>query len=393
MDLKWVQKEAESIKDFIIAIRRDIHQYPETGYEVFRTADKVAETLRSLGIEVRTEVGKTGVIGTLKGTGEGKTIALRADMDALDIDEKNHVEYKSKIAGKMHACGHDAHTAMLLGAAKILTGMKDKIKGNVIFVFQPAEEGPVPGGAKLILEEHLLDSVDGIFAMHVDPLLPTGKIAINRKEAMASTDFFDIVLKGKSGHAALPHKTIDAISMAGQLINSVQYIVSREIDPSEPGVISICKIKGGVMSAAIAEEVLMSGTIRALSQDTRELLLNRFEDMIRNSAQMYKGTYEYKLTNGYPPTINHEDMSEFVKNVCMQVIGKEHILTLDKPKMTGEDFSYYLQKIPGAFFWLGCGNKEKGIDKPLHHQCFDIDENALCIGTALHAGLAYEFIS
>lgn len=269
--------EIKKYEKEIIDIRRDIHMHPETGFEEVRTSEKVAKLLEEYGIEVIRNIAKTGVVGILKGTGEGKTIALRADMDALNMPEECELEYKSKIDGKMHGCGHDTHTAMLLGAAKALSENRDKINGTVKFVFQPAEEGPKPGGGTLVMESGILDDVDAIYAIHVNPLFETGMIAIYQNEAMASTDFFRIVLKGKGTHASAPHTGIDPIVMSSQVISAFQNIISRELDPVDPAVISVCTINGGSTFNVIPEDVTLTGTVRTLNEEVREKVFDRME--------------------------------------------------------------------------------------------------------------------
>ena len=385
--------DIKSFEQDIIHFRRSIHMYPETGFEEAKTSEMVADLLEEFGLKVIKDIGKTGVIGVLNGRENGKTIALRADMDALNIREKVETEYKSRVDGKMHACGHDAHTAMLLGAVKVLSTKREKIKGTVKFVFQPAEEGPAPGGGSLIMESGHLDDVDAIFAIHVNPIFETGQIGIYKKEAMASTDFFKVDLIGKGGHAAEPQTSIDPIIMAGQTLCAFQNIISREISPVEPAVLSVCTINGGNQFNAIPEKVTMTGTVRTLCEDTRERIFKRMEEIITHISGMHNGRYEFDRKRGYPALANHENMVEFVMGVCKGFLGEENVILLDKPTMGGEDFAYFLQKIPGAIFWLGCGNKEKGITEMLHNSNFVMDEDALILGTAIHVNLVYHYLN
>ena len=384
--------DIKSYEQDIIHYRRSIHMYPETGFEEFKTSEMVAGLLEEFGLVIIKEIGKTGVIGILRGHGQGKTIALRADMDALNIPEEVETDYKSRVDGKMHACGHDAHTAMLLGAAKVLSAKKEKIKGTVKFIFQPAEEGPAPGGGSLIMESGHLDDVDSIFAIHINPIFETGQIGIYKKEAMASTDFFKVDLIGKSGHAAEPQTCIDPIIMAGQTLGAFQNIVSREISPVEPAVLSVCTINGGSQFNAIPEKVTMTGTVRTLSEDTREKIFKRMEEITSHISMMHNGKYAFDRQRGYPALANHEDRAEFVMGVCKELLGENNVILLDKPTMGGEDFAYFLQKIPGAIFWLGCGNKEKGITDMLHNSNFVMDEDALILGTTIHVNLVYQYL-
>ena len=385
--------DIKAIEQDIIHYRRSIHMHPETGFEEFKTSEMVADLLEEFGLEIIKGVGKTGVIGILKGQSQIKTIALRADMDALNIHEEVRTEYKSRVDGKMHACGHDAHTAMLLGAAKVLSTKRENIKGTVKFVFQPAEEGPAPGGGSLIMESGHLDDVDAVFAIHANPIFETGQIGICKKEAMAATDFFEIELIGKGGHAAEPQTGIDPIIMAGQMLCAFQNIISREINPVEPAVLSVCTINGGHQFNAIPEKVTMTGTVRTLSEDTRERIFKRMEEIIMHISAMHNGRYAFDRKKGYPALVNHENMVEFVMDVCKGFLGDENVILLDKPTMGGEDFAYFLQKIPGAIFWLGCGNKEKGITEMLHNSNFMMDEDALILGTAIHVNLVYHYLN
>ena len=385
--------DIKAIEQDIIYYRRSIHMHPETGFTESKTSEMVAGLLDEFGLEIIKGIGKTGVIGILRGPPQRKTIALRADMDALNIQEKVETAYKSRVDGKMHACGHDAHTAMLLGAAKVLSTKREDIKGTVKFVFQPAEEGPAPGGASLIMESGHLDDVDAVFAIHVNPIFETGWIGIYKKEAMAATDFFKIDLIGKGGHAAEPQTSIDPIIMAGQTVCAFQNIISREISPVEPAVLSVCTINGGNQFNAIPEKVTLTGTVRTLCEDTRERIFNRMEEIITHISGMHNGGYAFDRKRGYPALVNHENMVEFVMDVCKGLLGEENVILLDKPTMGGEDFAYFLQKIPGAIFWLGCGNQEKGITEMLHNSNFVMDEDALILGTAIHVNLVYHYLN
>lgn len=383
-------EEANRIKEDIVKYRRDFHQYPETGFEEFRTAEKITQLLTSFGLKVQNNVAGTGVIGILAGKQGDKAIALRADIDALDITEENDHEYSSKIKGKMHACGHDGHTAMLLGCAQILSKYKDNIAGNVKFIFQPAEEGPLPGGAIRLIEENVLEDVDRIFGIHLDPSLPVGKVAINRNRAMASTDIINIKLIGKGGHGGLPHETVDPVAMAGQILTAFQYMQSREINPLEPKVLSLGTINGGTQWNAIAQEVTLTGTIRTYSLETRKVLIKKMDTILESISHMCGGDYELNIGEGYPPTINDEKMAAFVEEASSEILGKENVMILKEPSMGGEDFSHYLQRIPGAFFWLGCGGEE--YKYPLHHPKFDMDEDALVVGSIVHSFLAIKYL-
>lgn len=376
-------ENAEKIKEWLVEARRDFHMNPELGMEELRTGKKISEYLDEMGIEHRTGVAKTGVVGIIRGGYEGKTVALRADMDALPIKDEKNVEYKSKVAGKMHACGHDAHMAILLGAAKILNSMRDQLKGNVKLLFQPAEE--TVGGAKPMIEEGVMEKpyVDAVFGLHVAPELPTGKIGIRYGKANASSDTINIIINGESTHGAYPHSGIDAIMIAGHVITALQSIVSRNIDPTNSAVISIGVIKGGTQGNIIANRVELVGTVRTLDPKTREAVLNKIEKIVKNVSASMGGKGELIREKGYDALINHNNMVDLVKISGEKILGKENVIIIDKPSLGVEDFAYFLQKAPGAYYRLGCRNEEKGINRDGHHCLFDIDEDCLSIGAAL----------
>jgi len=392
MDLTQINRFIEGIKPDIIIYRREFHQFPELGFEEQKTSARVRQLLTSWGIEVTPNIAKTGVVGLLRGEKPGKTVALRADMDALPIKEESDAEYKSRVEGKMHACGHDGHTAMLLGAARTLANYRNQINGNIKFIFQPAEEGPCPCGAKPMVEEGALEDVDAIFGMHLNALLPTGKVLVNRKRAMAAADIFEITLMGKGGHAGLPHESVDAIAMASRVIESLQFIVSRETDPLEPVVISVGTIHGGFKSNVIAGEVTMTGTIRTQSEKTRRIIPSRIKSVLEHITAMSGGNFKLNIIPDLPNLENDEQMAGFVRQVCSERLGDDNVIFSDTPSMGCEDFAYYLHERRGAFFWLGCGNDEKGINKPMHHPSFDMDEDALSIGSGIHVALALKFL-
>lgn len=391
-DFNLIIKEVDEIRNDIIAWRRDLHQHPEVGFELERTSTIVANLLKSWGLKVETHIGKIGVVGLLEGEGE-KTVALRADMDALPVKEDNDVPYRSNIDGKMHACGHDGHTAMLLGAAKVLSNHKDLIKGNIKFIFQPAEEGPSPGGAKPMMDDGAIKDVSAIFGMHITTEYPTGSLGINLGPSMASTDVFEIKMIGKGGHAGLPHKSVDAISMGARVVTEIQYMVSREINPLEPIVVSIGTINGGFTSNVIAETCDITGTIRTYNNALRNEVINKIKNIVHHIAEISGGTYKVNIIPGLPPLINDLKMANFVLEAGKDIFGEGNVLTLDNPSMGGEDFAYYLQEIPGAFMWLGARNEEKGFTNVMHHPKFDFDEDCLSLGAKMHIGLALNYLN
>ncbi|WP_324735340.1 amidohydrolase [Thermococcus sp. SY098] len=377
-------EEALKIKDQIIAWRRDFHMYPELKYEEERTSKIVEEHLREWGYKIK-RIG-TGIIADI---GEGdKRIALRADMDALPVQEENEVPYKSKIPGKMHACGHDAHTAMLLGAAKIIAQYEDKLQNGVRLIFQPAEEGG--NGALKMIEAGALEGVDAIFGIHVWMDLPSGVFGIREGPLLAGAGTFSIKIRGKGGHGAAPHETVDPIPLAAHAILAFQTIVSRNLNPIETGVVSVCAVQGGTAFNIIPEEVEMKGTHRFFSEEVRKLIEKRMDEILRGLTSAHGATYELDIKELVPPTINHPRMAEFVRRIALKYgmsVGEV------AKSMGAEDFAYYLQKVPGMFIPLGIRNEKKGIVYPHHHPRFDVDEDVLYLGTALEVALAFEFLN
>jgi amidohydrolase len=384
-----ILKKAEGLKQKMIDLRRDFHQHPEVGLQEFNTTKRVEGVLKGLGLETKIFVNGTGVRGYLKGSKPGKTIALRADMDALPIQEETDLPYQSQNKGVMHACGHDAHTAMLLGAAMILSEKKGELKGNVVFIFQPAEE--IGTGAKAMVEEGVLEGVDSIFGLHVYSTLPLGTFNYRPGALMAAGDFFDVKITGRGGHGAQPHLTVDPIVIATNAINAIQTIVSREVDPLESAVVSICKMEAGEAYNVIPETTTFGGTIRSHKPGLRESLPKRVKEILDGVVSGMRGSYEFNLMSKFPATINDEKMTAFVVNVAKEILGGDKILLM-KPLMGSEDFSFYLQKIPGTFAFLGVENREKGIIYPQHHPKYNIDEDILPIGTTLHVAVALEYL-
>jgi len=374
-------EEALKIKDQIIAWRRDFHMHPELGYEEERTSKIVEEHLREWGYTIK-RVG-TGIIADI-GNGE-KKIALRADMDALPVQEENDVPYKSRTPGKMHACGHDAHTAMLLGAAKIIAEHKEELPNKVRLIFQPAEEGG--NGALKMIEGEGLEGVDAIFGLHVWMELPSGIVGVREGPVMAGVGRFDVEIEGKGGHGASPHETIDPVPIAAQAILAFQTIISRNLNPLESGVVSVGTIKAGEAFNVIPERVYMNGTYRFFTQETKKLIEKRIEEVLKGIVLANNASYKLKIEEVAPPTINDPQMASLAKRVAQKLGLKVD----DVPKSMGsEDFAFYLQKVPGAFIALGIKNEEKGITHPHHHPKFNVDEEVLPLGTALEVGLAFE---
>lgn len=392
-DLKWILREAKRIEEEIIRWRRTIHMYPELGYQEKRTAKLVEEHLRKWGYEVITGIAETGVVGVLKGgQDEDRTIALRADMDALPIEELNEVPYKSRIKGVMHACGHDAHVAMLLGAAKILAKIKDKLKGNVKLIFQPAEEGG--NGAKRMIEEGVLEDpkVDIIYGIHVWSPLQSGKIALKEGPLLAATGIFEVKIKGRGGHGAYPHSAVDPMIPLANIILGLQTIVSRNIDPFQPSVVSIGIVRAGNAFNVIPEEAYIAGTYRYLEPIIGDIIKARIREIMENICKSYRVKHELRIEDMTPPTINDPQATRYAKTIIEKLVGAGNVVEA-KPSMGGEDFACYLQRIPGAFIILGIGNPEKGTNKPHHNPYFDVDEDVLYLGTAIHVALAYSYLT
>ena len=383
-----VRDSAEQFKEQIVSWRREVHANPEVAWTETKTGNMVAEELKNLGIEV-TRIAEIGVVGLLKGEKKGKTVALRADMDALPITEATDVPYKSKNLGAMHACGHDGHVAMLLGAAKVLSQMKNQINGTVKFIFQPAEE--IGLGALKLIEAGVMEDVDAIFGIHLWPDLPSGKVSLVPGPRMASADKLKITVKGKSGHGSMPHQGIDAILAASAIIMNLQSISSREIAPLEPAVVTIGKLAGGTGWNITCDEVTLEGTTRCFSHEVRKSFPLAIERIIKNTAASYRAQAELEYIPIAPPLINDALISQIAAASLQKLYGENMAGTIEKV-MGGEDFAFLCEKTPGAMAFVGIGNKEKKTDYPLHNDKFNIDEDVLPIGAALHAQFALDFL-
>lgn len=387
--------EALEIKDEIIKIRREIHANPELGFEEWETAKLVADYLRSLGLEVEEGVARTGVVGFLEGKNRDKVVAIRADMDALPIKEQNHCDYKSNNEGKMHACGHDSHTAMVLGVAKLLTKFKEELEGSVKFIFQPNEEQTeMPGGAETMIAEGVLEKpkVEAIFGIHVNPQLEVGTVGIKEGPIMAATDKFKITVKGEGGHGAAPHETIDAIIIAADIVQNLQSIVSRRISPVEPAVLTIGKLCGGESYNVIADEVRIEGTVRTVNPEVRDKVPLLMEQTIDGVTDIFGGGYTFDYQFGHSVLENDEQLTALVTQVSKELIGADNTVILKNPLMAGEDFASYAKEVPGFFLHLGVSNSDRKI-YPWHHPKFNLDEEALPIGMAILAKSAMEYLS
>lgn len=374
----------------ICELRRQIHENPELSYEEVETSALMAKTLRSLGIEVQeTVAGLHAVIGTLYGAKPGPTIALRTDMDALSIPEETDLPFKSKNPGKMHACGHDGHMSILLGTAMVLSALKDEIAGNVVFVCQPAEEKSPTGGAKAIVASGVLDGLDAIYGLHVWPTLPTGQIGVRAGAMMAASDHVQITIHGKSSHAAMPHKGVDAIVAAGQFITAVQDIISRQINPLYPTVLTIGKINGGTRYNIVADTVVLEGTCRTYDKEAQDTVETNLGNFLKGLDAMYGTTSELDYERGYAAVVNEPDQAELIASTARECFGDAAVPVIVEPAMTAEDYSGYLQKYKGGFFWLGA-TKPGAPVYPLHNAKFAVDEDCLPIGVELMASLVFK---
>ena len=383
MDYHKIKDESMSISDWIISIRRELHEHPELMYEEFKTSELIRRELDKLEISYKHPIAETGVLASI-GNGNGPCVALRADMDALPIHEETDVSFKSKIDGKMHACGHDCHVSMLLGAAKLLKGKEDQINGTVKLLFQRAEEGGA--GGKLMREEGALKNpaVERIFGLHVWPQMPSGQIGSREGTFLAATSSLNLKVKGVGGHAAVPQLTKDPVLTSARIITNLQSIVSREIDPLDSGVVSITVINGGNASNVIPTDVVVNGTLRSLTMDGLRELQKRVKEIAEGIAQTHgcEAVVEY-VGNDYPPTVNDSDMWKFAKGIGIELLGDENVSDLDAV-MGGEDFAYYTEKVKGCFVVLGMNNPAIDATYSVHHPMFKADEDALHIGTALH---------
>ena len=386
-----IQTKITEMKDWLVELRRTIHMNPELGFEESETSKLVAGWLEKFGLRITRGVAKTGVVGLLQGEKAGKTVAIRADMDALPLEEANQVPYRSRVKGKMHACGHDAHVTILLGVARLFSSIRERVQGNIKWVFQPAEEGG--GGGRVMVEEGALENprVDAIFGAHLFPDLNTGKVGIHEKQGLAATDRIIIKIAGRGAHGAYPHLSRDPILAAGHLITQIHSIVSRSIAPLDSAVITIGKVSGGTAFNIIPDEVELLGTVRSLTPQVREELKSRLEQVTQGLARSFDLDCRLVFDYGYPALVNDPEMSHLVASACGQGIGEENVEFL-RPSMGGEDFAYYLQKVPGSFFRLGCRNEEKGIIHPFHSSRFDIDEEALPFGVEMFARIIDEFL-
>lgn len=373
--LKTMFDKLAIIQPELIALRRELHMYPELSFQEENTPKKVADFLKDLGIEVKTNVGGRGVVGLLRGVRPGKTVALRADFDALPIQDEKSVEYRSRIPGVMHACGHDIHTAALLGVAKVLSEEKDNIEGNIVFLHQFAEE-KLPGGATFMIQDGCLDNVDVIYGAHVMSNLPVGEIGVREGYTMASYDAFEVDIHGKGSHAAMPHLGVDPIIVGSQLVSNLQTIISRQINPIKPAVITVGSIQSGQTFNVIPDTARITGTTRTFEENERQFVEKAIERVTKATCEGAGASYEYRYTRGYPALWNHPQETKRVKHLAESLVGSDYVKEIP-PSMGGEDFAYYLQKVPGTFFVVGGRNADISATYPHHHPKFDVDERSM----------------
>ncbi len=376
--------------DKIQFIRRELHKYPEIAYEEFKTSELIKKSLDELNIPY-TNVGKTGVVALIEGSESSKTVLLRADMDALNIQEETDIEYKSLIDNKMHACGHDGHVASVMGAAMILNEIKSDLKGNVKLMFQPSEESS-PSGAKMMIDKGILKNpqVDAAFGLHLWGPLKEGEVGIKYGEMMASFTGFDLKINGKGTHAAMPHLGIDPIVIAGQVINNLQTINSRVIDPTDSIVLSITEIKGGESYNIIPEYVTMKGTIRTFDDRVTDLVVEQMHSIIDSLTKQYHATYELVVDKDIPPLINDNKMCDLIRDSIKKIIDNDKIINLDKPTMGSEDFAFLANQVPSAFFFVGISKDKEVIH---HHPKFAWDDKVLIDASAMLAQIAYDYLN
>lgn len=374
----------------MISIRRFLHEYPEISYQEVKTPAYIADYHEKLGHDVRTGVGGRGVVATLPGGKPGKTVALRADFDALAIQEENDLPYKSKIDGAMHACGHDGHTATLLVLAKALNKIQEDIEGTIVFIHQFAEE-IAPGGAISMIEDGCLDGVDAIFGTHIWSTFPLGTIQVKEGPIMAAADQFNILIQGQGGHGSEPHLTKDAVMVGSQFVASAQQIVSRRANPLHPAVVSVGHFEALNPFNVIADTAKLIGTVRTFDEDTRDLIEKELDNYLSSTCQLFGATYEYQYKRGYPAVVNHPEEAAFIANISKEIEEVTEVVECD-PLMGGEDFAYYLQHVKGAFFFTGAQDPKWQITYPHHHPRFNIDERSLLIAAKTLGTAALKFL-
>jgi len=371
------------LEEYVIKLRRHFHMHPEPGFKEFETIKKIQKELESFGIKDIKYACETGIVARIKGDKQGHIIGLRADIDALLLTEENDVSYRSKNEGIMHACGHDAHAAMLLASAKYLQDNLNQVKGEVVLIFQPAEEGPFPGGATKIIESGLIDDLDVIFGLHITTGDDLNIVSTKAGSFMAAPDQFTITIKGEGTHASAPNTGKDPITPLCEIVLAIQNLVPKEISATTPAVIQTTLINSGSAHNIIPETATFGGTIRTVDQETRHYLKNRIEEITKHICLAHRVDYHYDYELGYDPLINDHEITSYTIGQAKQILGDENIIIMDNPIMGGEDFAFYLNKVKGSFSFIGARNKEKGLIHYNHSPNFDIDEDALLTGVLL----------
>jgi amidohydrolase len=395
VNLAQVRLEIRALQAQLIEWRRRIHQKPELGFQENLTAEFIAQKLQEWGIEHQTGIAETGIVAIIKGekAASEKVLAIRADMDALPIQELNEVDYCSQHPGVMHACGHDGHTAIALGTAYYLQQHRQDLNGTVKIIFQPAEEGP--GGAKPMIEAGVLKNpnVDAIIGLHIWNVLPVGTIGVRSGALMAAVECFDCTILGKGGHGAMPHQTVDSIVVAAQIVNALQTIVARNVSPLESAVVTVGELHAGTARNVIADTARMSGTIRYFNPELADFFKERVEQIIAGICQSHSANYEFNHTRYYPPLINNSEMAELVRSVAVEVVETPVGIVPECQTMGGEDMSFFLQEVPGCYFFLGSANAEKKLNYPHHHPRFDFDETVLPMGVEMFIRCVEKFFN
>lgn len=385
-----IASEISDIMEDVISVRRHLHMHPEIGFDTKNTEILVKEKLEQEGIEILPA--KMGIIGRIRGNNSGRFVALRADMDALCLQEENEVSYRSQVPNKMHACGHDGHTAMLLGAAKLLNRHKDQLPADVLLIFQPAEEGPNLGGARIMFadlqEKGLAEKVSSIYGLHLMNDYSTGTVASKPGAMAASTDEFTIRITGRGGHAGQPDKSIDALSIGAKVVSAMESFMSRRINPFDPAIFSVGIFQSGSAINIIAETAKIAGTLRCQNEETREYILHNMHQIAEGICSAYGASCHIDVLHGLPPLINDERTEKRAMEIAEAAVGGEKLVEIKNPMMGAEDFAYFAKSIPAAFLWIGSGNKEKGFVNLAHHPKFDFDEEAMETGIRILCDLA-----
>jgi len=388
MNMNEIKALVAAEKEWIVSMRRALHRIPERGFAEFKTQKTVTDALDKMGIPYTTE--RTWVIGLIEGELPGDTVGIRADMDALPLDEPDGCPFGSEHPGMMHACGHDAHTAMLLGAAKVLSQNRDKLRGKVKLLFQPAEE--TDGGAEPMVAAGAMENphVDRVYGLHVMPRLPVGTVEYRAGTLNASTDSVKLIVHGKAGHGAYPEASIDAIVCASQIVTALQTLVSRNLSPLSSAVLTFGVIEGGTAQNIICDKVTLRGTLRTANSEIRAMMKKRIAEVAENIAAAMGCTAELTITSGYAALVNDAGETARVRRVAESLFGAEHVVEKPEPSMGGEDFSFFSDCAPGAFFHIGCVKESDMPAPPLHSKDFILDEDCLTIGTAMHVALAMD---